>query len=96
MKTFYLGIDVSKGYADFIILDSERNPVEDGFQLDDTAEGHRLLYERLKRFFENHPDSQILSAVESTGGYENNWFAFLTACGETLNIRTARLNPLCV
>lgn len=96
MNTYYLGVDVSKGYADFIILDSGRNPIEDSFQFDDTAEGHHRLCERLEQFFENHPDSQIFSAVESTGGYENNWLNLLIRCGETLKIKTARLNPLCV
>lgn len=96
MNNYYLGVDVSKGYADFIILDSGRNPVEDSFQFDDTAEGHSRMYERLERFFENHPDSQIFSAVESTGSYENNWLNFLIRCGETLKIKTARLNPFCV
>ena len=40
MDTYYLGIDVSKGYADFMILDRTKQPVEDSFQLDDTFSGH--------------------------------------------------------
>ena len=36
----------------------------------------------------------IYAAVESTGGYENNWFNSLIKFQGTLNIRTARLNPL--
>ena len=38
MPSYYLGIDVSKGYADFVILDSLKHPVEESFQLDDTFE----------------------------------------------------------
>ena len=94
MQSYYLGIDVSKGYADFIILDSDKKAVENSFQMDDTFDGHCRLYERLNLFFVNHPDSEIFSAVESTGGYENNWFDFLVKCGTSLNIRIARLNPV--
>ena len=39
MKKYYLGIDVSKGYADFIMLDANKKCVLENFQLDDTFEG---------------------------------------------------------
>ena len=44
MSDFFLGIDASKGYADFIILDQNKNIIEDVFQLDDTFDGHNQLY----------------------------------------------------
>ncbi len=31
-----MGIDVSKGYADFVIINQQKQPVVKGFQLDDT------------------------------------------------------------
>ena len=34
MPSYYLGIDVSKGYADFAILDSHKHPVEASFQFE--------------------------------------------------------------
>jgi transposase len=94
MKKYYLGCDVSKGYADFIILDSDKNIIEDNFQLDDTFNGHNQLYSILINFYKVHPNSTILSAVESTGGYENNWFNTLSKLKEVLNIYVVRLNPL--
>ena len=94
MRTFYLGIDVSKGYADFIILNSQKKVVVESFQLDDTFQGHCLLYELLIKFSTDHADSVIYAAVESTGGYENNWYNALLAFQGTLNLQTARLNPL--
>jgi transposase len=94
MKTFYLGIDVSKGYADFVILDKNKQRVENNFQLDDTFTGHCLLYERLVKFFDTHPNCLLFAAVESTGGYENNWLNSLLKFQATLNIQSARLNPL--
>jgi transposase len=96
MNPFYLGIDVSKGYADFMILNAKKQPMGKNFQLDDTFEGHSQLYQCLDSFFKNNPDAQLLAAVESTGGYENNWYNSLLSFQATLNIRTARLNPRAV
>lgn len=93
MKPFYLGLDVSKGYADFMIVDSRKDPVIKGFQLDDTFDGHNCLYNILERFLADHPDSTLFAAMESTGGYENNWYNSLTEFQSSLNIQTARLNP---
>lgn len=89
-----MGIDVSKGYADFMILDSKKKPVSRSFQLDDTFEGHRRLYMILGRFLSEHPGATLFAAVESTGGYENNWYNTLIEFQAALNIKTARLNPL--
>jgi len=94
MKPFYMGIDVSKGYADFMILNSKKQPVAQNFQLDDTFEGHQSLYKILGRFLTDHPESTLFAAVESTGGYENNWYNSLIEFQGSLNIQTARLNPL--
>lgn len=93
MQNFYLGVDVSKGYSDFVILDSQKRRIEENFQLDDTMAGHSSLYDRLRKFFEGHPDAQLFAAVESTGGYENNWYNALIKFQGSLNIKTARLNP---
>jgi transposase len=94
MQTFYLGIDASKGYADFIILNSKKKVVVESFQLDDTFEGHCLLYELLMNFLTDRPEFTIYAAVESTGGYENNWYNALLAFQGSLDLQTARLNPL--
>lgn len=93
MEQYYLGGDVSKGYSDFVILNSQKQRVEENFQLDDTIAGHSLLYNRLLSFFEEHPGAELCAAVESTGGYENNWYNALRKFQSSLNIKTARLNP---
>ncbi len=93
MQQFYLGADVSKGYSDFILVDQHKRTVEDNFQLDDTAAGHAQLYDQLYQFLDQHPKAEILAAVESTGGYENNWYNTLVKFQGSLNIKTARLNP---
>jgi transposase len=92
MPKYFLGIDVSKGYADFIVLDGNKNIIEKNFQLDDTFEGHNQLYCYLSSFIDNNPDAQIISAVESTGGYENNWVRFLLKLHNDIPVSVARLN----
>ncbi len=94
MQKYFLGIDVSKGYADFVILDEMKKVKEKNFQLDDTFDGHFYLHQKLGIFLHHHPKSCILAGVESTGGYENNWFNSLLKFQGSLNIQTARLNPL--
>jgi len=93
MQQYFLGGDVSKGYSDFVILDSQKKRIEENFQLDDTVAGHSSLYDRLSGFFKKHPDAELFGAVESTGGYENNWHNSLIKFQGSLNIKTARLNP---
>ena len=93
MANYYFAGDVSKGYADFIMLDDKSRTREKPFKLDDTAKGHQELYQFLKQFCKKHKNAVIFAAVESTGGYENNWYQSLRSFGRELPIQTARLNP---
>ena len=88
----YLGIDVSKGYADFILLNPKKEIIEDGFQLDDNNKGHSKIKELLKTFCTNHQLEEIQCAVESTGGYENNWYNFFKGLNDELPVKVTRLN----
>jgi len=94
MKSFYLGIDVSKGYADFVILNDQKQCVLNNFQLDDTNKGHSRLYDIISQFLKQRSKSTLFAAVESTGGYENNWYHSLQRFQQSLSISVARLNPL--
>jgi transposase len=89
----YLGGDVSKGYADWVILSEKKQTVLENFQLDDTYAGHCKLYAMLEAYIDKHPGSEIYAAVESTGGYENNWFNTLKNYQKVLNLKVARINP---
>lgn len=88
----YLGIDVSKGYSDFVTLQSDKEVVERPFRLYDVAEGHvqlgKIIDELFKKGFE-----QIYCGVESTGGYENNWVNYLQQVGKSKAVMVARINP---
>lgn len=93
LNYYYLGIDVSKGYSDFIVLDHSKHPIDKGFQLDDTAAGHRHLEAYVRNFFQVHPEAEVFAALESTGGYENNWYNRLIQLSNSLSLHVARLNP---
>ncbi len=93
MNQYYLGGDVSKGYTDFQFIDSKKKKVGSGFQLDDTHTGHAVLFARLKHFIEEHPGCQLYIALESTGGYERNWYTSLVKFQSSLPLKVALLNP---
>lgn len=93
MNNFYLGCDVSKGYADFVIINEDKQASLDSFQLDDTSKGHQMLCGILSEFADKHQGSTIYAAVESTGGYENNWYNALFNLQNKINIFVARVNP---
>jgi len=105
-SSYYMGGDVSKGYSDFVILNQDQEIAEPNFQLDDTPKGHEILKDRLTKFFLQRPHCTLYVGLESTGGYESNWyntFLNLNLCDPTsprsprsprYNINVIRLNPL--
>ena len=94
MMKAYLGIDVSKGYADLCLLDADRKLLEKPFQLDDTRAGHDALSRMLREGIARHGLEHVFCGVESTGGFENNWYSMLSDMGSELPVSVARLNPL--
>ena len=88
----YLGIDVSKGYADFLLLDQDKNVLEEPFQLDDNTSGWATLAQIIDGWLSKGVED-LYCAVESTGGYEDNWFRTLKKMTSSQRIKVARLNP---
>ncbi|MGW1456493.1 IS110 family transposase [Salegentibacter agarivorans] len=88
----FLGIDVSKGYADFLLLDQDKQILEDPFQLNDNKAGRLKLSHIIDHWF-SLGLKELFCGVESTGGYENNWFSHLQNLAVEQNIKVARLNP---
>lgn len=93
MQIFYLGGDVSKGYADFVLIDQDRKVIEPCFRLDDNANGHKALGATLRKIITKNPDAEIRFGVESTGGYENNWLHSVYTLSKSIPVRSARINP---
>lgn len=96
MSEFFMGCDVSKGYADFVILNKSKKVIENTLQFDDTAAGHAVVHDFICKFFSANPTATLYVGVESTGGYENNWFALFKRLGELFAIKVTRLNPLVI
>lgn len=89
----FLGIDVSKGYSDFVLIDSSFNELEKPFKLYDTPAGHAALEKRLSDYITKHGLSVVNCGVESTGGLEDHWFSCICKLSDKLPVRVSRLNP---
>ena len=79
-EQIFVGIDVSKGYSDIILLTSEKELFERSFQLDDTKEGHEILKAKLEDVATKA--NKIICGVENTGGYERNWVTAIKSRSE--------------
>lgn len=93
-KIGFLGADVSKGHCDFVFINSEGKELSSVFQLDDTRQGHDGLLQRIAAAREEFDFAKVAVAVESTGGYENNWFNTLQRCNAGAGIDVFRINPI--
>ena len=91
-KKGFFGIDVSKGYADFLLLDSEGNVMEENFQLTDCKEGRQRLKEIITGWQQQGLE-ELFCGVESTGGYESNWYSCLKAGFKDSKVYVCRINP---
>lgn len=89
----FLGADVSKGMCNFILEKGTGEELEPNLQLDDNKEGHKMLYALLKKWKEKHSLSKIIVGLESTGGYENNWYKGLRNKSKELGLEVYRINP---
>lgn len=95
-KEYFLGIDVSKGYADFILLNDHLEQIEPCVQLDDTARGYIALEDFLDKYYKLLPGLTIYAGFESTGGYERNWHRFLLSLTPKYDLKVARVNPVAI
>lgn len=91
----YLGIDVSKGYADFVLIDSHEKVVEKNFRLIDNSQGRKKLLQLIEDW-KQLGLTKLYCGVESTGGYENNWHSLLKGLQPQGVVYAARLNPKAV
>ncbi len=90
-ERIFIGIDVSKGYADFIILQENKKVLKENFQLDDDKTGHDIFTKLLK---ELSTGSQIICGVENTGGYERNWVHLIRKLShQNKSVEIYKFNP---
>ena len=67
-KKGFLGIDVSKWYADFLLLNVGNEVLESGFLLANNPEGRAKLKELIAGW-QQKGLNELYCGVESTGGY---------------------------
>lgn len=89
----YLGIDVSKGYADFCLLTPDGDTWKTAV-LDDTARGHEDLTQLIDDALEEFDRLEV--GLEATGGYERNWLKTLQKLGDSRPMATDLINALAV
>lgn len=91
-----IGLDVSKGYTNVGILNEEGIQLRETFLIDDTYEGHKKFEEIIECASKINKGDTIKIGMESTGGYEINFFNFCNKIKEKYNLSVYRLNPLSV
>ena len=94
MSKIFLGADVSKGYADIVVLDEVGKEVCKPRKYFDTPSGHAALRKQIEGLLKSPGVTEMFAATESTGGYENNWMACFRRLRESgQSLHYARLNP---
>lgn len=95
MKTsaLWVGMDISKGYADLHMVNHARSILATG-RYDDTPEGHAAVRALVLKALANAPDACMTVGVESSGGLERNWVKMLRTVEARVTV--AVLNPLAV
>ena len=94
----YVGGDVSKGYADFCLMDGEGEILLE-IQLDDTHQGHNQMSELLRECLRKvGPNEELEVALEATGGMELNWLALFRRLDQNgeVDLEVYRFNPLVI
>jgi transposase len=95
MKIF-IGVDVSKGYADVQFLNKAGTFLSEGSVFDDTAAGHRLLLDCITALNKKNPDVGFVVGLEASGGLERNWEKFFRKLKSGFDMEVLLLNPLAV
>ena len=94
----YVGGDVSKGYADFCLMDGEGEILLE-IQMDDTHKGHSRMGELIQECTQKvGPEEEMEIALEATGGMERNWLDLFRELDEDseADLKVYRFNPLVI
>ena len=97
METLFLGVDVSKGYADMQMVNEAGSLLPMVNRVDDTAEGHEKVRRHLQEQDKIREEVHYVIGVEDSGGLERNWVRFFKELKEYgLSVKVYKLNPLAV
>ncbi len=90
---YFIGMDISKGYADLHAMDHHRHIIKTG-RFDDTRTGHAAVSSIVLDLLATDPQALVHVGVEASGGLERNWVRMFRSYEPRL--MTAVLNPLAV
>jgi transposase len=96
VNSFFLGVDVSKGYADLCFTDAAGRPLPGTGRYDDTPAGHAAASERCRQLLQSHPEASLQVGLEASGGLERNWLRAFRALLPRERGKVFQLNPLAV
>lgn len=91
--TYYIGMDISKGYADLHAMDADQGVLEKG-RYDDTRPGHDAVAAIVRGLLATNGQAQVRVGVEASGGLERNWIRMLRSLDQ--RVVAAVINPLAV
>lgn len=77
MNKIFLGLDVSKGYADLTVIDDNGKIITPSLRLPDNNSGYISLL-KLVSDLKTDPNTLCYAGMESTGGFETHWFNLLS------------------
>lgn len=90
----YVGVDISKGYADFCVIDDE-GTVREEYRLDDTRSGHDHAQELAQEWDGTvSSEEELLVGMEATGGMERNWLDLFEQIADKTELEVYCINPL--
>lgn len=96
MITLFLGIDVSKGYADAACMEQAGGLTAGGGCFDDTPAGHKAMAEWVTGMLASRKNTCLIVGLESSGGLERNWMRLFRTLAADLPAKVYLLNPLAV
>ncbi len=90
----YVGVDISKGYADFCVIYDE-GTVREEYRLDDTRSGHDQAQELAQEWDRTvSSEEELLVGMEATGGMERNWLHLFGQIADETDLEVYCINPL--
>jgi transposase len=94
MSLILVGVDTSKGYADFHFENEAGSRLSPSGRFDDTPAGHAMVRHFFASLAAGDPDVSFRIGIECTGGLERNWLRGFAALPHSTQLY--RLNPLAV
>lgn len=96
MDKIFIGIDVSKGYADVEFRNEAGTFLNEGGTFDDTAAGHKRLLDLLFQMQQKNSQLEFVVGLEASGGLERNWEKCFRTAKSNYKMELLVLHPVAV